>query len=92
MVEDNEVINRSNDLGQNLAESKKSKNHQNFAKPRKLNHHPKLFKSKKSILDKSEILVNLTMTINIDATRYLTSKARVIFTQLRQAFIKALIF
>ena len=56
MVEDDKVVGRSNNSGQSLAKSKKSKNHQILAK------------SKKAILNKSEILVNLTMATNADVT------------------------
>ena len=76
-IEDDEMISKSNNLGQNLAESKKLKNHQNLAKSRKLSHYPKSSKPKKAILDKSEILVNLTVATN--TTWYLTSKAKKTF-------------
>ena len=66
------------------------KNHQNSAKLRKSNNL-KLFKSKKMILDKSEILINLAVATNTDATRYLIAKARIGFIHLKQAFTKALI-
>ena len=82
-VEDDEVIGRSNNSGQILAKSKKSKNHQISAKFRKLNHQPKSSKSKKAILNKFKILVNLTVATNADATGYFIPKARVAFTQLR---------
>ena len=82
MVEDDEMVGGSNNKGQKLAESRKSKNYQNSAKSRNSNH-PKLSKFKKAILDKSEILVNLTMATNTSAMGYLTPKAKVTFTQLR---------
>ena len=88
MVEENKVVGRSNNSGQNLAKSKKSKNHQILAKSKK-SSHSKLSKSKKAILNKSKILVNLTMVTNANATGYLIPKAREAFTQLRQAFIEA---
>ena len=77
MVEDDEVVDGSNNSGQNLAESKKSKNYQISAK------------SRKAILNKIKISVNSTMAATADATGYLTPKARGAFTQLRQAFIEA---
>ena len=55
----------------------------------KKSSHPKLSKSKKAILDKSEISINSTVAANAEATGYLTPKAREAFTQLRQAFTKA---
>ena len=76
IVEDDKVVGGSNNSGQNLAKSKKSKNHRISAKSRKLNHQPKSSKSKKAILDKSEISVNLTVATNASAMGYLTSKAR----------------
>ena len=85
LVEDNEVVGGSNNSGQNLAGSEKSKNHQISAKSRK--SKPKSSKSKKAISDKSEISVNSTVATN--ATGYLTPKARKAFIQLRQAFTKA---
>ena len=88
MVEDDEMVGGSNNLGQNFAKLKKSKNHWISAKFRKLNHQLKLFKSKKAISDKTEILVNLTVVTNVSATKYLTPKAREAFTQLKQAFTK----
>ena len=88
MVEDDEVVKGSNCSGQNLAKSRKSKNHQNLAKSKKSNYL-KLFKSKKVILYKSKILVNLILATNADTIGYLTSKAREAFTRLRQAFTKA---
>lgn len=52
--------------------------------------------TKLKILDKSKNLINLfksqNVSINIGAMGFLTSKTRVIFTQLKQAFIKMLIF
>ena len=93
VVEDDElVVVENNNLGQKLTELKKSKNHQNLAKHRKSKHYSKLSKFKKTILNKSEILVNLIVTTNADTTRYLIAKARIAFTQLRQAFTKAPIF
>ena len=88
MVEDDEVVGGSNNSGQNLAKSEKSKNHRILAKLKKLSH-PNLSKSKKAILNKSEILVNSTVAATADATGYLTPKAREAFTQLRQAFTEA---
>ena len=82
IVEDNKVVSRSNDSSQILAKSKKSKNCQILANFKKLSQL-KLSKSKKAILDKSEILVNLTVATNAGATRYLTPKARKAFTQLK---------
>ena len=79
IVEDDEVVGRSNNSGQNLAELKKLKNHPKLSKPKKPSH-PKLSQSKKTILNKSEILVNSTVAVNADATRYLTPKARKAFT------------
>ena len=76
------MVGKSNSSGQNLAELKKLKNHQNLAKSKKSNYL-KLSKSKKTILDKSKILVNLTMAINADTIGYLTPKAKEGFTQLR---------
>ena len=76
MVKDDEVVGGSNNSGQNLAKSKKSKNHQNLAKFKKLNQ-PKLSKSKKAILNKSKILVNLTVATSASATGYLIPKARI---------------
>lgn len=52
----------------------------NLAKPRKSKNYPKLFKSKKIILDKSKILVNLSLA---HATEYIILKAKVIFICLR---------
>ena len=89
MVEDDEVVGRSNNSGQNFAKSKKSKNCQILAKF-KNSSHPK--SSKKAILNKSKILVNLTIGTNTDATEYLTAKAREAFTRSKQAFTKAPIF
>ena len=91
MVEDNEVVGRSNDSGQILAKLKKSKNYRISAKPKK-SSYPKLSKSKKAILNKSEILINSTIATNIGAMGYLTAEARVAFTWLRQAFIEAPIY
>ena len=90
MVEDDEVVGKSNDSGQNLAKLKKSKNCWILAKSKK-SSYLKSSKSKKAILDKSEILRNLTMATNADATGYFISEAREAFTQLRQTFTKALI-
>ena len=89
IVEDNKVVDRNNDSSKNLAKSKKSKNYRISAKSRKSNYLSKLSKFKKTILDKSKILVNLTMATNAGAIGYLTVEARVTFTQLRQAFIEA---
>ena len=92
MVEDDEVIGGSNNLDQILAKSKKSKNHQISAKSRKAKHQPKLFKSKNAILDKFEILLNLTEATNANAMGYFIPEAREAFTRLRQAFTEAPIF
>ena len=89
MVKNDKLVSsggRNNNSGQNLSKLKKAKN---LAKPKKSKNHLKLSKSKKTILDKSEILINLTIA---DVTRYLITKARIIFTGLRQAFTKAQIF
>ena len=86
MIEDDEIIGRSNNLSQNMAKLRKSKNCQILAKSKKSSH---LKLSKKAILNKSEILVNSTIATNTDTMGYLTSKAREVFTQLRQPFIKA---
>ena len=91
MVKDNEVVIGSNNSSQMLAESKKSKNYQISIKFKKSNYQPKSSEFKKAILDKSEILVNLTVVANTNAMRYFTSEAREIFTWLGQAFIEALI-
>ena len=88
MVEGDEVVGRSNDSGQNLAESKKLKNHRISAKPKK-SSHSKLSKSKKTILKKAEISINSTMAANAGAIGYLIPKAREAFTQLKQTFTKA---
>ena len=71
MVEDDEVVGGSNDSGQNLAESKKSKNYRTLAK------------SRKAILNKSEISANSTVAAIAGATRCLTPKAREAFTRWR---------
>ena len=78
MVEDDEVVGGSNDSGQKLVESKKSKNHRISAKSRKSNHQPK--SSKKAISDKSKISVNSTVASSAGATGYLTPEAREAFT------------
>ena len=80
IVVDNDMVGKSNDSGQILAKSKKLKNHRILAKSRKSNHQRKLFKFKKAILDKSKILVNLTLATNADAIEYLTLEARIAFT------------
>lgn len=74
IVEENELRgggDGSNDSSQNLF---KRKNLTNLAKPRKLKNYLKLFKSKNTIFDKSESLLNLTIA---NTTRYLTAKTRV---------------
>ena len=81
MVENDKlVVDRNNNSSQNLAKSKTS------------NNNPKFFKLKKAILNKSEILVNLTISTNAGAIEYFISEARIAFTQLKQAFTKAPIF
>lgn len=47
---------------------------------------------KKTILDKSDILVNLMVATNADTIEYLTTEAKVVFTCLGQAFTKIIIF
>ena len=79
IVEDDEVIRESNNSGRNLAKSKKSKNHRILVKSKK-SSYSKSSKSKKAILDKFEILVNLTVATNADVIRYFTPKARKSFT------------
>lgn len=64
----------------------------NLVELRKLKNYSKLSKSKKTILNKFKILVNLTMAINADAIEYLIIKTKIAFTWLRQEFIKAPIF
>lgn len=100
MFVDDKVVDRTNDLDQKLTKLKKLKNYQNLAKSpklknfqiltglRKLNCYLKLFKSKKVILDKSKILINLIVATNNNAIGYLISKNRLVFTQLKQVFIK----
>ena len=88
VVKKNELVgngDRSNDSSQNWSKSKKFTN---LAKPRKAKNYLKLSKFKKTIFNKLEILVNLTMA---DTTGYLITKTRVTFTCLRQAFTKTLI-
>ena len=79
IVKDNEVVSGSNDLSQNLSKSRKSQNYQYLAKSKKSNH-PKLSKSKKAILNISEISVNLIVPTNAGAKGYFTPKARKTFT------------
>lgn len=83
IVKDHKLIdkdNRSNNLGQNLSKSKKAIN---LAKLKTSKNYLKLSKFKKTILDKSEILVNLTLANHVNATQYLITKAWVVFTYLR---------
>ena len=55
-------------------------------------YQPKLSKSKKAILNKSKILVNLIVVTNVDAIGYLILEAKKAFTQWRKAFTEAPIF
>ena len=77
MIENDEVVGRSNNSDQNMAESRKSKNRQILAKSKKSSHP-----------NKSKILINLTMATNADAMGYLTPEVGKAFTRLRQAFTK----
>lgn len=92
MVDNDQLVidsGRINDSGQNLYKSKKASN---LVKFRKSKNYPKLSKSIKTILNKSKNLVNLTMAINANAMRYPIARTRVVFTYLKQMFIKILIF
>lgn len=92
IVEDDELIvdsSESNSSGQNLSNWKKALN---SVKLKKLKNYPKLFKSKKKILNKLEILLNLTMAIYTHTIKYWIAKTRVTFICLKQAFIKVSIF
>lgn len=93
VVENNELVGRTNNSGQKLAHSKKSKIHQNLVKSQKSKNHQILATSKKSNpyskLSKSEILVNFTVITNGGATGYLTTKTRVVFICLRQLLTNA---
>lgn len=77
---------KGNNLGKSLS---KSKNATILAKPRELKNSSKLFKFKKTILDKFKIMINLIVA---NILGFLTAKARVFFTYLREIFIKVLIF
>lgn len=88
LVKDDKLVDDSignNNLSQNMSYLKKVIN---LAKLKKLKNYSKLSKSKKTILNKFEILINFTVAIYANATGYLIIKARVIFTYLKQIFIK----
>ena len=83
MVEDDELVGGSSgsiNLDQNVSKSKKAIN---LTKLRKSKNDLKCSKSKKRILDKFKILINLTMPIHTDATGYLNTKTKVFLTYLR---------
>lgn len=75
MVKDDE-LGKSNNSGQKLTRSKKSKNCHNFAKSQKSKIHPILLKSRKLNLSKSKILVNLIGATNADSTGYFTREGK----------------
>lgn len=70
----------------------KSKKTTNLARHEKLKNYLKLFKFKKKILNKSKILANLILVININIIEYPIIKARIVFIQLRKKIIKISIF
>lgn len=83
MVKDNKLVDgdsKSNNLGQSLFKWKKVTN---LTKPKKSKNHSKLFKFKKTILDKFKILEKLTMAINANIIKYLITKTKVVFIHLR---------
>lgn len=74
MVKNNEIVNKSNNLGQKSAKSKKMKNYQNLAKSYKTKIYLISAKSRKLKFFKSKTSRNSTVATNASTIRYLTTK------------------